>query len=571
MTEPAPVRDFRFAGFAIDSRRRVLEHEGRLLELPRKCSELLLALLAEPGRMWTKDELFGRVWPGVVVEENSLAQAVSTLRRALGDSATQPRFIETVARRGYRFIATLERVETLVAATTAADAGPALAVLPLRFSGDGADDWLADALGDALIARFARAGLRVRGSGAVRRYAGRDVDPGQAGRELGCTVVLDGELRRRGDALSLSVQLIRCDRGDVVYAERIGERVSDLVAIEERLAERVVAALVPTLAARGARQPTRDAQAYHLYLRGRHAANQMSASRYREACAAFAAALERDPGFALAYEGIAYAEVMASELWQPAAIAMPKARAHAERALALDPGLGRAHCTLATIALMYDRDRIAMQAALDEALRLEPEGASTLRVAAWLRALDGHAGEARELTRRAALIDDLDLEHHLHSAAIDWITRRYDAALERLAHIRRIDSDHWLALVLAGRCHEAEGRLDAALAAYQRATALAPDAVEAHGDLGRVLAYRGDRDGAKAVLARLDGGDFVCVPAFARAMVLLGLGELDACFAELERCLDERSWFATWFYTAPPLDPLREDARFLALRRRSGL
>ncbi len=580
-------RRHRFEGFRIDTLRRVLERDGRLVAMPRKSAEILLLLLAKPGRLVTKEELFRGIWPDVVVEENSLAQAISALRKALGDEARDraPRLIETVARHGYRFRGTVES-EPLAAAGAAAgparqaaevSPAPVLAVLPFRLlAGGGADDELGLGLADALISRLANlSGLRLRSTAAVRRWAtDSEVDPLAAGRELAADFVLDGHLRQVGGRLAVSAQLLRTDGGDVLWAERLGESLDDLLSVEDRLAERIAQALAlgwrrdrPAW-----RRGTVDVGAYELYWRGRQAANRMSAEGHAQARAAFAAAVARDPFFAHAYEGLAYADVMAVDLFIPSTEGFPRARQAAEQALVLDPELALAHCALAGVAFWHDRDLRTAEREMRAALALDPDGASTRRGVGWLLALGGRFEEAYELVATGDAADPFDIEQVIFEAACLYAGRRFEEAMALCRRGISFDPANWLPEVLWGRCCEAQGRLAEAIRHFEAAARLEPAVAEVHADLGRALGLAGRVEEARAALAGLgEPGRFAFVPAFARAMVHLGLGEADRCFAELEASLAERSWYVSWLKTVPALDPIRSDPRFADLQRRSGL
>jgi DNA-binding winged helix-turn-helix (wHTH) protein/tetratricopeptide (TPR) repeat protein len=573
---------FRFGEFTLDTARRVLERDGRLVALPRKAVEILVVLLEERGRLVTKEELFRRVWPDVIVEENSLAQAVSALRKALRDGAGTHRFVETVARHGYRFVgeATIAplAVEESPAISTPAPAAavPVLAVLPFRFlAGAGDESYLELGLADALISRLAgHPDLRLRSTSAISRFTGADRDPLAAGRELAADYVVDGHLRQAGEHLAVSAQLLHVGDGDVLWAERSSERLEDLLGVEDRLAERIAQSLAAGWPAgrHPLRRVTRDGTAYRLYLKGRNAANRLSAASLATAREAFVQAIAHDPGFALAFEGLAYADLMALDLFVPSAEAIPRARTAATRALALDPSLALAHCALAGIALWHDRDLAAVEREIAAALRLDPQGVSTLRLVAWLLTLEGRSDKALPLLALAAEADPFDLEQRFYEISCFHFSRRFDDTLGAAASLLALDPGHWLAEVLTGRSLEALGRIDEACERFAAARALAPDVPEVVADLGRALALAGRPEEARALLSELaPGRAFPCTPAFNRALIHLGLRDFDACFAELEASLEERSWYVSWLPTAPVLDPLRDDPRFADLLRRSGL
>lgn len=562
---------FQFEGFRLDVRQRLLWRGDVALSLPVKALEVLGVLVAAAGAVCTRDALLTQVWRDAEVEDSSLTQAILVLRRALRDPAENPRLIETVARRGYRFAAAVECL-----AEPAATAPPPLpdggiAVLPLAdLSGNQDAAYLGIGLADALIARLTTfPDLRVRPGNLAQHLAER-MDPLAVGQALKVDRVLCGSLRTIGDRLTVNAQLLDVHRGAVLWAERCGESLGDVFEVEERLADRLLQTLAPQLQTRWKADlsGTRDPEAYRLFLQGSHAAKLLRRARFAEAGTAFAAALARDPDFARAWLGWALAHLNAVDLWLPPAVAMPEARRCAQRALALDPTLAAAHAVLAGVHFWFERDRAASDAAIGLALAADPGGAGTLRLAAGLCAQSGRQTEALELLERAAACDPLDLELHQVAAAVHYFGRRYALAIDAARRLQQFDPQSWIAQLMLGRCLEAEGQPGAAISHYQAARRRAPEVAEICGDLGRALGLSGAPEAARALLAELPGSGLL-VPAWVEAQILLGLGATAECLSALERTLDERSWFCSWLICAPMLDPLRDEPRFQALHCRA--
>ena len=297
-----------FGPYRLDARRRLVWKGDALLDVPPKAAELLAALAGEAGEVVSKEELLQRVWPDTFVEEANLSVNVSILRKALGEQSDGRPWIQTVARRGYRFLGAVR-----------AQAAPprSLAVLPFRSLGtDEADDALGLGMADALITRLAATGrVAVRPTGTVRRFASADVDPVEAGRQLGVDAVVDGRLQRSGSRLRLTVQLVPTAGGAPLWADQFDEEFTHLFAVEDTVAERVAAALVAELSAeerqRLGRRQTESLEAYQAYCRGRFFWGRFSRPWVEKAMLSFHEATAHDPRYALPHAGLADAFLVA--------------------------------------------------------------------------------------------------------------------------------------------------------------------------------------------------------------------------------------------------------------------
>jgi len=318
MNDAAPVI-YEFGGRRLDPARRQLVHAGKPVAMFPRCFDALLLLIERRGELLDKDFLLEALWPDVIVDENSLAKVISEVRRALGEAPREPGCIETVSRRGYRFIAEVAvRRAAEVPPVSSGVAKPAteiraLAILPFNIANPRAsDDSLGVGLADALVTRLGQLQRTLlRPSSSVARFAGSGITPAAAGRELEVDTVIAGNLRRVGDTVRVSVQLIAVATDTVTWAEKFDLQSADSLALEDAISERVADALTLALA-RGERPPaprrfTASADAYEHYMRGRYLWNKRTRDTLLQAIQSFERAIAIDPGYALAHAGLAIA------------------------------------------------------------------------------------------------------------------------------------------------------------------------------------------------------------------------------------------------------------------------
>ena len=290
---------------------------GETISLTPKATEILVMLVTNAGYLVEKDELLKEVWPDTFVEESNLAQNVFTLRRALGDERAEPRYIETVIRRGYRFIASVRVVdlgecksEDLRPAVVSSGLIPVVAVLPfLNCTGDLDWEYLADGLTDNLINNLSRVSkLRVMSHSAVARYKVMDLDPQQAGIELGATAVLVGKLNLRNSRIAICVELVDVSTGWQLWGEGFDSQSQDILQIQDAITRQLLAALKLQLTGeeekRVTARYTENAEAYQSYLEGRYHWSKYTRTGIEKAITHFRRAIELDPNYALAYAAI---------------------------------------------------------------------------------------------------------------------------------------------------------------------------------------------------------------------------------------------------------------------------
>jgi len=356
MTDPGTRIHYEFEGFQLDIQQRLLLSgaERRPVPLPPKIFDTLLYLVERRGELLDKSTLLKAIWPNVVVEENSLNQNVSSLRRALGEKTGEHRFIVTEPGRGYRFVADVRVVTGAAKAAAQAPmdpAGKSVAVLPFaNLTGDAGKEYLGDGIAEELIHKLARMpGLRVPSRTSAFAYQGRSVDVRQIARDLDVTMVLEGSVRSAGERLRVTAQLIDGENGFHEWSQSYDRRLEDLFELQDDIAGAIVGALRVTLGdskpPAGPAHPTRNLEAYHLYLQG-NALEAAGGPNFARAFSFYERAVALDPGFARAWNQMAGVRAIAAVL----GFKLPGSLADSERevsqALRLDPTLGGAHAAV---------------------------------------------------------------------------------------------------------------------------------------------------------------------------------------------------------------------------------
>jgi TolB-like protein/Tfp pilus assembly protein PilF len=581
---------YEFGAFRLDARRRLLlsRIDGRPVALAAKAIDTLVHLVERAGEVVDKGTLMKAVWPNVRVEENSLSQCVSALRKALGEDPAEHRFIVTAPGRGYRFIADVVAVEagrgtaagamTVAPSRQAARAEPphaarTLAVLPFKPLAMASDhESLALGMTDALIMRIG--GLRnltVCPLSSVRRYDAADQDPLAAGTALGADCVLDGTLQRSGDRLRVSVRLIDAGSGRQLWADRFDQDFTDIFAIQDAIAERTAAALVVELSNGDRRSlrrhPTDNAQAYQLYVTGWSGLTRPSCSALEKAFGFLELAVARDPGFALAYACLAdcYAVYSVFGGGAPHDI-FPKALAAVTRALELDPGLAEAHAELGHIRMMYELDLPAAEACCQRALATDPHSTMAHHYLGLLHIARGRLDDALASIRRAQEREPLALNFNANIGMVHYYARRYEEALTQLETTLAMEPGFDHARSLLGRTHLRMGQPQLAIAAFKSRSSTT---IGSPADMPCALAAAGRVDEAEEGLLRLVAASREqYVSCFDLATVCAALGRVDESFEWLDRAIGQRAQPVIFLGIDPAFDLLRPDPRFARTLRR---
>ncbi len=552
---------FEFGPFRVDARRRLLWRGGELLDVPPKAVELLAALIEQAGEVVPKGELLRRVWPDTFVEEANLSVNVSILRKALGEQTDGQPFIQTVARRGYRFLASV--------AAAAPPAPRTLAVLPFRpLAAQEADEPLGLGLADALISRLAATGrILVRPTAAVRRYGGVETDAVEAGRRLLADAVLDARFQRSGRRLLVRAQLLPADGSSPLWAERFDEPLTDVFAVEEAIAERIAAALLVQLSAeerrRLSRRDTGSVEAWQAYARGRFFWGHFSRSWTEKAMASFEHAARLDPAYALPQAGLADVHLVAglsgavppSEAWQRASAALERAR---ER----DGQLPELHVSSGFLHLFRDWDWPSARACFARALELSPLSAAPYQWHGLLCGLLGRFAEGHHALARAAEIDPLSPAIAGLEGLLLAFEGRYPEEVEQQRRTLELDPQHFLGHWALGAALLNTGAAAEAAASLGRALELGGGESFLELFHARALARAGRAGEARRVLRRSSGLHYQ------RAAVHAALDEAGAAIVELGAACEAREAWVVAMHADPAFLSLHGQAAFEALASR---
>jgi TolB-like protein/Tfp pilus assembly protein PilF len=552
------VRQCVFDDVAVDRENYRVLKAGQPRVLGPRAFDLLVDLVEHPGRVLDKRELIERVWKGVAVTDNALTRAVKEIREAIGDDARRPRYIETVARRGYRFVAH-------VAVTESSDR-TMLAVLPFVDMSREPQDYFCDGLTEELITRIARLdtarlGVIARTSAMAYKHTTSAAD--QIARELGVDFLLEGSVRREGRRVVVTAQLIAASDQTHLWADSYEAELRDVLVVQQRVAEAVAAAVRVELGSshdQGARAIDPDAHA--AYLRGRFHLNRRTADGFRAALAAFRQAVDLEPSFAPGHLGLARCYGTYAMGLLPRAEAQPRAMASLERAIELDDGLAEAHAMLGTLQALGWRHDDAEES-FRRAIMLDPDDALSHHWYAMLFLVDlGRFEEAVDELRRAQALDPLALIASADLAVVFWLMREPARAIEQCRRVLELDPTFARAHLYGGLAYAQTGRYREAVEAFERAREK-DDSPWTVGWLGYGFGKATRAAEARAVLDELEGlGSAGREVAFLQALVYTGLGAGDRALDCLERALDEQMLASSLTPYLPVFDDLRHDARF---------
>ncbi len=573
-TDPNGV--YEFGPFRLDLGRRTLFRGDEPLPLAPKSLDTLSLLMESAGAAVDKATLLSQVWSDTAVEENSLAKAISEIRRVLGEEARTAAIIVTVPGHGYRLGAAVNRVPVRNQANR-------IAVLPLlNLSGDAADDYLAVGLADALITRLSRIQqVVVRPTSAILKFAERERDAVAAARQLDVDSVVEGTLRRDGDRFRVTVQLVSARTGAIEWADTFDEKITDIFALEDAIAERIVASLTLTLTGEEKRSlrktPTRSGPAYESYLEGRFHWNKRTAEGCERAIACFERAIASDPNYALAYSGLADAHIalgiqgiVLSGL-SPSAT-FPRARTAIASALSLDDGVAELYTSLGQVNFFYDWDAAAAETAYRRSLALNPNYATGHHSYAMALTFMNRQADAMVEIEQARALEPFSPIINANLGRVLYHARRYDEAIAHLEHTLKLDPSFVLTHHRLGLAFEANGMYEEATREFTVVRRLSAGGPFGTAALGCVYAVSGRRRDAERLLDSLlktAGQQYVAAPLIAE--MCIGLGDYDRAFDWLDRGVEERSSVLVGLTVNPRYDPVRDDPRFQRLVARVGL
>ncbi|HUU14678.1 MAG TPA: tetratricopeptide repeat protein [Terriglobia bacterium] len=636
MADPtSPPRLIRFGVFEVDLRTGEMRKHGLKIKLQEQPFQVLVMLLERPGEVVTREELHEKVWglDTFVDLEHGLATAVKKIREALGDSADNPRFVETLARRGYRFIYPVEVGEhprgapalsetpregrkgpplpgrlaipigvfsllaivavllalnvaglrdRLLTAVGARRAVPlqeikSIAVLPLEnLSGDPEQEYFADGMTDELITSLGKiSALRVISRQSVMRYKGSKKPLPEIARELNVDAVVEGTVRRSGDRVRITANLLHAPSDRHLWAETYERNLGDALTLESEVARAIVheirVKLTPHEQTELARARPVNPEAYQAYLKGRYLGFETpERATVRKALPYFQQAIEKDPGFALAYCGLAQSYIdLADEIEMAPKEAFAKARVAALKSLEIDPRLAEVHATLGEINFRFDWNWGGAEKEFKRAIELNPSSATAhFRYGSFLT-LMGRWEESFAERRRA---DELDPRAPGVSARMwnhYWFSRQYDKAIELGRQRVEMEPTNPFSHAELGWPYIQKAMYAEAVSEFEKAVTLDPGQLRLRADLGHIYAEAGRIAQARTILREFEErGKRGYADAFHVALIHIGLREKGKALQWLERAYEDHSPWMTLLKVDPWLDPLRSDPRYQDLLRR---
>jgi TolB-like protein/DNA-binding winged helix-turn-helix (wHTH) protein len=625
----APNTVVRFGVFEADLRLEELRRNGvkvRIQDLPFRALKLLLS---RPNEVITREEFRQTLWPGDVFVDFDLGirSAIKRLRDALGDSAENPIFVQTVDRRGYRWIAPTHsepppqaeagaesededlapsapilsstgswnwkwKITGLVVAALALGVltlallyrrpgADSIAVLPFtNGSPDANTDYLSDGITESLTGNLTHVPeLRVKSRSSVFRYKGKDVDVQKAGNELGVSALVSGRVTTRGNSIEVSVELIDVRDNTEIWEHHYSGEAADIVSLQTQIAGDIAEKLRSELSSsekqQVTRQGTQNPEAYQLYLKGRYAWNNRTNAELERAISYFGEAIAKDPGYALAYSGLADTYSVLPNYGGNQNEDFPKSNGAARKALELDPTLAHPHAVLGSNEMQYDWDFASGEAEFKKSFELDPDDATARQwYADDIAMIGGREQEAlAEVDRAHALDPESPVISRVAGSVRVW-ERRFD---EAIAICTKLANDN-PTFAIAHDC----------LAQAYWGKRMYPQVIEEWKACGQLSGYSAEFDPAaimeqgfrsagwkgavaKAIEYRKTQRKSGYYSAFIIATFYADLGDKDQAFHWLNIAYQEHDWLLISLKTNFRLDPIRSDPRFAELVRKVGL
>ncbi len=607
-----------FGEFILDDSTRQLTGSRGEVHLSPKAFQLLSMLIEARPKAIAKRDLHERLWPSTFVSEGGLASVIGELRSALGDDAREPRFIRTVFAFGYSFCAEVRTERNRETATAAvmpvsvarrwtgrivvvlAALGSAalsrsyvkpsesvaprirsIAILPFNTIGsEQGNEHLGLGLADVLITRMSTLRqVMIRPTSAVAKYAPEGRDSVRVGRELGVDAILEGNVRRSGDRIRVTVQLVNVASRQPIWGGKFDDKVAEMFSLEDSISEKVSESLTVQLnhlEKEGlSKRYTESATAYELYVKGRYFLYKVAPDPWRRKDARkkgldyLRQAVAEDPTFALAFASLAHA-YGAQAIYQdaPAVDLWVRSSAAARRSVQLDGNLSEAHCAVGMVEHCLNRNWAQSEKELRRALELNPNNILAHRHYAWLLQNLGRFDEAIPLRERAIELDPSDLTSWREAGWTYYLARRYDEAIQRYETTLQMDPTFIAGHRGLSDVYDQKGMYDKAIASGTKALELQERGATVAW-LGYHYARAGNIAKAEELLKRLNElRKHEYVSPYHVAVLYTGLGRTDEALSYLGRAYSEK-WAANAL-VEPAFDPLRNDPRFVDLMRRAG-
>ena len=593
-TRPVP-RTVRFGAFELDLRSGELRKRGAKVGLQGQPFEILALLAQHPGEVITREELRSKLWPAdtFVDFEDGLNTAVRKIRAALGDSPEKPQFIETLPRRGYRFVAPLEGSTAAALQRKESSAQPtatlsrangrgaisSIAVLPLiNLSGDPAQEYFADGMTEALTTDLAQIReLRVISRTSAMQYKHAQKTMPEIARDLNVEGVIEGAVSRSQNRVRVTAQLIHAPSDRHLWAKNYERELQDVLTLQSELALAIATEVqIHLTSAEKERLSSPHAlksEALEAFLRGRYFWSRRTEEALNRAIEYFNQAIREGPGYAPAYAGLSdcYSALAWNSMRAPHDT-LPKAKAAALTALKLDDQLADAHFSLGVVLMFHDWNWAQADLEFKRCIQLNPSYSHARPWYAFMLSALGRHVEALAECERALRIDPLMLPIMLGFAVVLYLARDYDRSVAMCQKMLEMDpasfyQAHWF----LAAAYERKGMLEEAIASWEKAVTISNRNAHMVGNLGHTLGRSGKSGEAWKVLHSLQQrSEREYIAPFNLAIVFLGLGEKEKTLEWLERAYEDRSIWMLFLNTYPIFDDLRSEPRFQALVRRMG-
>jgi len=544
------------------------------------------------GQLIEKDELMKEIWPDTIVEENNITVSMSVLRKILGEERFGREFIETVPRRGYRFVAEVKEiplspVKTGIGAGTIEPAShelseaespiDSLAVLPVRGDSDDQNiEYLSDGITEAIINTLSQIPkLRVLARSTVFRFKAKDVDPHEVGKLLNVRAVTLIRVTHWADKLIIRSEMVRVSDGTQIWGQQYHRTPSDLLAIQEEIAKAISESLKFKLTlqqrTRLTKRYTENSEAYNLYLRGRYFWNRYSKEWVLKSIEAFKQAIAIDASYALAYSGMADAYFRLSNIHMPPREVLPKAKEAALKAVDIDDDLAEAHASLGLVRVYYDHDWAAAESEFKKCLVLNPDFVPAHQRYGSYLAFIGRFEQSLKHYRHALELDPFSLQINMNIATDYYLMGENETAISHLEKTLELEPDYMPTHFVMGCAYIQQGELVKAIEEFQYIYKMDEESYMALGFMGYAHALAGQMDEARNLLDILkDISLRSYVSPYSIVVIYLGLGLKDEALELLEQLYKEKNDWLVWLKVSPELKILHDDMRFKDLISRIG-
>lgn len=574
-----PKRVVKFGIFEADLAAGELRKSGLKIRLQDQPFQVLAMLLENPGQVVSRDELRHKLWPAdtFVDFDNGLNTAINKIREALGDSTDHPKFVETLPRRGYRFIGAVTAVTVPAHASARIES---LVVLPLEnLSRDPEQEYFADGLTEALITNLAKiSALRVVSRTTAMHYKGVHRPLPEIARELGVDAVVEGTVLRASQRVRISAQLLQATADTHLWAEIYERDLRDVLALQlevaRAIANEIRVKLTPNEQEQLLHSRHVNPEAYEEYLKGRVNWNKRTLEGLVKGATHFRNAIEIDHQYAGAYAGLADS-LTALGFWAyvPPQEGAAAGKVAALKAIELDASLSEAHSALGFALIHHDYDFLAAEKACRKAVGLDPRSALAARTLSYCLVGTGRCDEGLVEALRAVHLDPYGLPWRWSVAIMSYMSRRYDRAITECSNALDLDANfapvRWvLALALLKK-----GRIEEAVVQAEKSVSLTGESPYFLGALGHCYAAAGRVDDMRRILVRIQNLGSRCYGTFYWQAIARGpiAQERDDAFRQLDDARVERAPWLAWSKGLPLLDCLRADPRFDDLLRRLNI